>query len=64
MSIPALLVSGDASADAIAAMRGSTLQVLLKPVIPDELRLYAERLLAGEPMSTPGCLPAATAHAA
>ncbi|MEO8740328.1 MAG: hybrid sensor histidine kinase/response regulator [Casimicrobiaceae bacterium] len=64
LPIPALLVSGDASADAIAAMRGSTLQVLLKPVIPDELRVYVERLLAGEVMATPGVVHGATARAA
>ena len=45
ITIPALLVSGDASAEAIAEMRASGLDVLLKPVVPDELRLTAERLL-------------------
>ena len=53
LCIPALLVSGDASADAIAAMRGSMLQVLLKPVIPEELRVCAERLLAGQATPEP-----------
>ena len=45
MSIPALLVSGDASAEAIANMRASIQDVLLKPVVPEQLRLTAERLL-------------------
>ena len=46
-SIPAVLISGDASAEAFAAMRSTAPDVLLKPVLPDELRLLAERLLAG-----------------
>ena len=44
--IPALLISGDASAEAIAAMRASALEVLLKPVLPNELKRLAERLIA------------------
>ena len=44
--IPALLISGDASAEAIAAMRASALEVLLKPVLPGELKRRAERLIA------------------
>ncbi len=63
MTIPALLVSGDASADAIAAMHASDLQVLLKPVLPEELRAAAERLIAGNEPATPD-VAAATAHAA
>ncbi|MGH8714394.1 MAG: ATP-binding protein [Casimicrobiaceae bacterium] len=47
--IPALLISGDASAGAFAAMRASALDVLLKPVPPGELRALAERLLAAPP---------------
>jgi CheY-like chemotaxis protein len=46
-SIPAVLISGDASAEAFAVMRSTAPDVLLKPVLPDELRLLAERLLAG-----------------
>jgi signal transduction histidine kinase/CheY-like chemotaxis protein len=53
LPIPALLVSGDASADAIAAMRASRLQVLLKPVLPDALRAIAERVLTGNETVTP-----------
>ncbi len=46
--IPAILVSGDASPSAIAAMRVATLDLLLKPVTADELRLRAESsLMAG-----------------
>jgi CheY-like chemotaxis protein len=45
--IPAVLISGDASADAFAAMRSTAPDVLLKPVLPDELHRLAERLLAG-----------------
>jgi CheY-like chemotaxis protein len=44
--IPAVLISGDASADAFAVMRSTAPDVLLKPVLPDELHLLAERLLA------------------
>jgi CheY-like chemotaxis protein len=44
--IPAVLISGDASAEAFAAMRSTAPDVLLKPVLPDELHLLAERLLA------------------
>ncbi|MEP6941648.1 MAG: hybrid sensor histidine kinase/response regulator [Betaproteobacteria bacterium] len=48
IAIPAMLVSGDASAPAIAAMRVATLDLLLKPVTADELRLRAEScLMAG-----------------
>jgi signal transduction histidine kinase len=46
LQIPALLVSGDASAEAFAAMRGCALDVLLKPVLPEALRMLVERLLA------------------
>jgi CheY-like chemotaxis protein len=60
--IPALLVSGDASADALAAMRASTLQVLLKPVLPEELRVCAERLLTDDATSTPESVPTTTAR--
>ena len=44
--IPAVLISGDASAEAFRAMRSTSLDVLLKPVLPGELRLLADRLLA------------------
>src|SRR5450631_206583 len=43
--IPAMLISGDSSAEAISAMRASSLHVLLKPVPPRELHLLVERLL-------------------
>ncbi len=43
--VPALLVSGDASAEAIADMGATGLDVLLKPVVAEELRLTVERLL-------------------
>jgi signal transduction histidine kinase/FixJ family two-component response regulator len=45
-AIPAVMISGDASAEAFAAMRSTTGEVLFKPVLPDELRMLAERLLA------------------
>jgi two-component system, sensor histidine kinase len=45
VQIPAMLISGDSSAEAISAMRASSLNVLLKPVLPQELRLLVERLL-------------------
>jgi two-component system, sensor histidine kinase len=47
-STPALLISGDASNDAAAAMRTSGLEVLLKPVLASDLLLAAERLLAAK----------------
>lgn len=43
---PALLISGDTSRDAAAAMRASGLAVLLKPVLANDLLLAAERLLS------------------
>jgi signal transduction histidine kinase/CheY-like chemotaxis protein len=46
LQIPALLVSGDASAEAIAAMHGCALEVLLKPVLPEAFRVLAEHLLS------------------
>jgi two-component system, sensor histidine kinase len=45
LHIPAMLISGDSSAAAISAMRASSLHVLLKPVLPQELHLLVERLL-------------------
>jgi CheY-like chemotaxis protein len=45
VTVPAMLVSGDASTAAITAMRTSRLDVLLKPVVPALLRDIAERLL-------------------
>jgi len=46
LHIPAMLISGDSSTEAISAMRASSLHVLLKPVLPQELHLLVERLLA------------------
>jgi CheY-like chemotaxis protein len=43
--IPAVLISGDASAEAFGAMRSTAGDVLLKPVLPADLRLLAERIL-------------------
>ena len=43
--IPAMLISGDSSTEAISAMRESSLHVLLKPVLPQELHLLVARLL-------------------
>jgi DNA-binding NtrC family response regulator len=48
MPIPALLISGDSSAAALSAMRASQCEVLLKPVLPSDLRAVAERLLKTE----------------
>ncbi len=44
--IPAVLISGDSSTEAISAMRASSLHVMLKPVLPRELHLLVKRLLA------------------
>jgi CheY-like chemotaxis protein len=46
VNIPAMLISGDSSTEAISAMRESSLHVLLKPVLPQELHLLVARLLA------------------
>jgi signal transduction histidine kinase/CheY-like chemotaxis protein len=48
MPIPALLISGDSSAAALRDMRASRCEVMLKPVLPGDLRLVAERLLKTE----------------
>jgi two-component system, sensor histidine kinase len=45
VNIPAMLISGDSSTEAISAMRESSLHVLLKPVLPQELHLLVARLL-------------------
>jgi CheY-like chemotaxis protein/anti-sigma regulatory factor (Ser/Thr protein kinase) len=45
LTIPALLISGDSSAPALSALRASGVDFLLKPVLPEELRTEAERLL-------------------
>ncbi|HVS55936.1 MAG TPA: hypothetical protein VHJ55_06735 [Casimicrobiaceae bacterium] len=57
LQLPAMLISGDSSTEAISAMREASLHVLLKPVLPQELHLLVERLLthgdevtAGEPV--------------
>jgi len=49
LCIPAMLVSGDASAAAIADMRASTLDLLLKPVTAEELRARAETSVSARP---------------
>lgn len=51
--IPAVLISGDASPEAFAAMRSAARDVLLKPVLPGELRVLAERLLAASSGQNP-----------
>ena len=45
LHIPAMLISGDSSTEAISAMREASLHVLLKPVLPPELHRLVERLL-------------------
>src|SRR5438105_13299835 len=45
LQIPAMLISGDSSTEAISAMREASLHVLLKPVLPQELHRLVERLL-------------------
>ena len=61
LPIPAMLVSGDASAEAITAMGASRLDVLLKPVVPELLRVTAERLLHTATTSS-ATVPLATRH--
>jgi CheY-like chemotaxis protein len=46
--IPALLISGDSSRDALQAMRESHCEVMLKPVLPGELQELSLRLLAAK----------------
>jgi signal transduction histidine kinase/CheY-like chemotaxis protein len=48
LHIPAMLISGDSSAEAISTMRASSMHVLLKPVLPQELYGVVERLLHAE----------------
>ena len=49
LPIPAVLISGDASAAALSAMRASQCEVMLKPVLPGELQALSTRLLASRP---------------
>jgi signal transduction histidine kinase/FixJ family two-component response regulator len=46
LAIPALLISGDSSAATLDALRNSGVDFLLKPVLPEELKAEAQRLLA------------------
>jgi two-component system, sensor histidine kinase len=46
LQIPALLISGDSSLAALEAMRASGCDVLVKPVLPEELKQASTRLLA------------------
>ncbi|TMG86421.1 MAG: hybrid sensor histidine kinase/response regulator, partial [Betaproteobacteria bacterium] len=46
LMIPALLISGDSSAATLDTLRNSGVDFLLKPVLPEELKAHAERLLA------------------
>jgi DNA-binding NtrC family response regulator len=67
LHIPAMLISGDSSAEAISAMRESSLHVLLKPTLPQELHRLVERLLTcgDEPAGTaPDLVDAKCLHAA
>ncbi len=52
LEIPAMLISGDSSAEAISAMRASSMHVLLKPVLPKELHVLVEQLLHGDRAAT------------
>jgi signal transduction histidine kinase/ActR/RegA family two-component response regulator len=52
LHIPAMLISGDSSTEAISAMRQASLHVLLKPVLPQELHLLVERLLTDRDEAT------------
>jgi signal transduction histidine kinase/CheY-like chemotaxis protein len=45
-SLPALLISGDSSTETLDVLRRSGLEFLLKPVLPEELKAVATRLLA------------------
>jgi len=45
LPIPALLISGDSAAPTLDALRRSGIDFLLKPVLPEELRVQATRLL-------------------
>ncbi|HEX9277147.1 MAG TPA: ATP-binding protein [Casimicrobiaceae bacterium] len=45
-TVPALLISGDSSTATLDVLRASGLEFLLKPVLPEELKAVASRLVA------------------
>ena len=49
LPIPALVISGDSSATTLERLRCCGVDFLLKPVLPEELKTEAERLLASRP---------------
>jgi signal transduction histidine kinase/CheY-like chemotaxis protein len=51
LSIPAVLISGDLSVAAQRVMQASGCEVLVKPVLPGELKAMSTRLLAGRAAS-------------
>jgi CheY-like chemotaxis protein len=53
LPLPALLISGDSCAATLDALRSSGVDFLLKPVLPDELKAEAERLLASSKATAP-----------
>jgi signal transduction histidine kinase/CheY-like chemotaxis protein len=53
LPIPALLISGDSSAVTLERLRSCGVDFLLKPVLPEELRTEAERLLASRAPPSP-----------
>jgi signal transduction histidine kinase/CheY-like chemotaxis protein len=53
LPIPALLISGDSSAVTLERLRSCGVDFLLKPVLPEELRTEAERLLASRASPSP-----------
>ena len=47
-AVPALLISGDSSTATLDVLRASGLEFLLKPVLPEELKMVSSRLVAAE----------------
>src|SRR5207237_8858456 len=45
-AVPALLISGDSSTATLDVLRASGLEFLLKPVLPEELKMVSSRLVA------------------
>jgi CheY-like chemotaxis protein len=48
VAVPALLISGDSSAETLDTLRCSGLDFLLKPVLPEELKAHVLRLCASD----------------
>jgi len=54
LPIPALLISGHSGVAVLSTMHALRCEVLVKPVLPAELRAASERLLAGDASTSLG----------